>query len=655
MKPAARSAPPAARGWSDAWIAAALFLAVLAAYWPALSGGFLWDDDGHVTRRDLQSLAGLIRIWCEIGATQQYYPVLHSAFWLEHKVWGDTAAAYHLLNVLLHATAACQFGVLLRRLQVPGAWLAAALFALHPVAVESVAWISEQKNTLSAVFYLAAALAWLRFEDRRSPRDYAIASAWFVLALLTKTVTATLPAALLVLAWWRRGRLAWRGDVRPLLPWLAAGLAAGLFTAHFERVLIGAQGEAFALGLLDRAVLAGRVAWFYAGTLAWPFDLAFIYPRWTIDASAPLQWSGLAATAGLLLLLAAWSRRDRGPLAAALLFGGTLFPALGFFNVYPFVFSWVADHFQYLADLPLFALAAAGLARQAARFTPAVRVTAGVAAALALGGLTWRQSALYRDEFTLFEATLARNPGCWMAHLNLAVALTRDGRPAEAVPHLEAALRLRPDYPQAESNLGDNLTRLGRPREAIPHLERALRLRPDFADAHLNLGDALVADGRPVEAIPHFETALRLKPAFPLAHRNLGLALGMAGRTEEALPHFARAVALRPDYADAEVAWAVGLTLAGRFAEAEPHFERATEIEPANAVIRLSYGRALAGAGRPEAALIQLQAAVAAAPDNADTHLALADFLRSRGERDAATAEYQEAIRLKPALLQEPR
>jgi hypothetical protein len=256
MKRPKRSASPpavaaAARGTGH-WPLSAdfmlLFIAALIAYLPCLRGDFLWDDVGHVTNPAIQSWSGLLRIWIEPGVTQQYYPLLHSAFWFEHRLWGDTTLGYHLINVLWHATSACLLVTILRRLAIPGALLAGLLFALHPVAVESVAWISEQKNTLSTVFYLAAALAWLRFEDDRRPSRYAIATVWFVAALLTKTVTATLPAALLVIAWWRRGSISWRNDLAPLLPWLALGLAAGLGTAWFEHTHIGATGDDFSLG-----------------------------------------------------------------------------------------------------------------------------------------------------------------------------------------------------------------------------------------------------------------------------------------------------------------------------------------------------------------------------------------------------------------------
>ena len=616
--PPAPAAPafPAGRNWPAGWVCALIFLLVVLAYLPALSGGFIWDDNGHVTRPDLRSLAGLGRIWFEIGATQQYYPLLHSAFWLEHLVWGDAPLGYHLLNILLHTSAACLLGLLLRRLAVPGAWLAALLFALHPVCVESVAWISEQKNTLAAVLYLGAALAYLRFDGSREAKPYALATGLFILALLTKTVTATLPAALLVVFWWRRGRLDWRREVVPLLPWLALGAASGLFTAHFEREMIGAQGADFALTALQRGLLAGRVFWFYLGKLAWPADLIFIYPRWTVDAAVWWQWIFPLAGLALLAALLWWSRRSRGPLAAALLFSGTLFPVLGFVNVYPFVFSFVADHFQYLSSPAIFALVAAGLAQATIRLPASARYGAAGTLLAILGVLSWSQGGMYRNVFTLYQTTLARNPSCWMAHNNLAIALSADGRIEEAIAHLEQSLRLKPDYAIAENNLGDNLVKLDRPVAAVPHFDRAVRLQPNYA----------------------------------VAHRNLGLALAMSGRTAEALPHFQEAVRLDPSDADAELKWATGLMLTGRFPEAVPHFERAIALAPESIDCWFTYGRALLRAGRFENAIPQFERAVRLAPDNAEAHRNLALTLRQLGRKEEASAHYLEALRLNPGL-----
>lgn len=617
--PSAPPAPASAGGgaaWPAGWLWAGIFVTVLLAYLPALSGGILWDDAGHVTRLDLRSWDGLLRIWFEFGATQQYYPLLHSAFWAEHFLWGDATLGYHLVNVLQHAAAACLFGTLLRRLGVPGAWFAALLFALHPVCAESVAWISEQKNTLSAVFYLGAALAYLRFDPLRSSGSYALATGLFLLALLTKTVTATLPAALLVVLWWRRGRLEWRRDVGPLLPWFVLGAVSGLVTAHFERTLIGAQGADFNLSWIERGLLAGRIFWFYLGKLAWPAQLAFVYPRWTVDPAQVWQWLFSAAALLLLAGLVWWQRRQRGPLAAALLFAGALFPVLGFVNVYPFIFSFVADHFQYLASLPVFALAAAGLVRISAPLPGRSRRAGGLALLALLGILTWNQSENYRDAFTLYQATLRLNPACWMAHNNLAITLATAGRVEEAVPHLEAALKLRPDYAEAENNLGDDLLQLHRPAEAVPHFERAIQIQPGYAIAHCNLGLALAALRRPAEAIPRFATAVRLDPVYAQAELNWGISLMLTNRTAAALPHFARAVALDPASPNCRNTYGHALMEAGRFAEAGEQFEQLLRLNPASA----------------------------------ETHLNLALVLRQLGRRPEALAHYTEALRLDPGL-----
>src|SRR5271165_3022366 len=241
--------------FTDFAILAIIFCSTLAAYLPALHGSPLWDDDGHLTKPDLQSLHGLSRIWFELGATQQYYPLLHSAFWLEHWMWGDAVEGYHLTNIVLHALSACLVVMIMRRLSLPGAWLGGFVFALHPVNVESVAWISEQKSTLSGVFCLAALLTYLHFDQVRRKAVYLLATGLFVLALLSKTVTAVLPAVLLVIFWWRRGRLEWKRDVLPLLPWFALGISAGLFTAWVERTLVGARGADFLLTPVQRVLI----------------------------------------------------------------------------------------------------------------------------------------------------------------------------------------------------------------------------------------------------------------------------------------------------------------------------------------------------------------------------------------------------------------
>lgn len=614
--PASRSPAPAPTGWPAWLIFALLFAASFTAYLPALSGTLLWDDAGHLTAPALQSLSGLGRIWFEPGATQQYYPLLHSAFWLEHQLWGDHVLGYHLVNVLWHALAATLFVTLLRRLAVPGALLAGLVFTLHPVCVESVAWISEQKNTLSLVFYLAAALAWLRYEDDRRPARYVGATLWFAAALLTKTVTATLPAALLVLAWWRRGRVDWRTDVRPLLLWLALGVSAGLGTAWFEATQIGAAGQDFALGPIERTLLASRVVWFYFSQLVWPDDLAFFYPRWTIDATAPTAWLYLVATLALLAFAGWRARRDRSLLAAALLFGGTLFPVLGFVNVYPFLFSYVADHFQYHACLALIALLCAAAVCSWERLrAPRWSGPLTAAAVLALAGfLTWQQAATYRDVFTLYEATLRRSPDSWVAHLNLGSALVETGRPLDALPHLQRANELKPDYPDTLNSLGDTLNRLGRAADALPHLRRAVQLHPRFALAHNSLGVSLMALNDPAGGVAAFRRALELDPRYTLARVNLGWALANTGQPADALAQLALARRADPTNADAEFKTALVHAMTRRIPDALPHAQRAVELAPDNADMRNILGVILLELGRNADAESQFEMALEIAP-----------------------------------------
>jgi len=597
-----------------------LGIALLFAYWPALNGAMLWDDDAHVTKPGLRSLEGLIRIWTEPGATQQFYPLLHSVFWLEHRLWGDTVLGYHLVNLLQHGLAAWLVFCLVRRLQLPGAALAAGVWALHPVSVESVAWISEQKNTLSAVLYLGAALCYLRFDVSRRRGLYGAALGLFVLALLTKTVTATLPAALLVVFWWQRGRLELRRDVVPLLPWFGLGAGSGLFTAWMEHSFIGAQGADFVLGPVERVLLAGRAVCFYLGKLVWPADLVFIYPRWTIDAAAAWQYAFPLAV-GLLGIALAWrARRRRGPLAAYLLFGGTLFPALGFLNVYPFLFSFVADHFQYLASLAIIVPAAGLLTRLVAPLPAAGRMALGAALLLVLAGLSRTQAGQYADAETLYRTILRANPDCWLAHnnlgnlasrradgaaeaaslyaevvrlrpdmadahYNLANALARlPDRAADAARHYETALRLQPDLVEARNHYGNLLARdPARAADAIAQFRAALRLNPDFAEVHNNLGNLLVRlPGRRAEAISHYETAVRLNPDFADAHYNLAVAAAREpGGRDRALAAFAAALRLRPDLAEAHFGYGVLLFEdPARRAEADEHFAATLRLRP---------------------------------------------------------------------------
>ena len=530
-----RNGNPARTTSRDTWLGLLLLTLIVVAYAPALTGGYVWDDDAHVTRTALRGWDGLRSIWFNIGATQQYYPLLHSAFWLEARLWGDEVLGYHLVNILLHFSAASLLVVLCQKLEIKGAWIAGFIFALHPVQVESVAWISEQKNTLSLVFYLLAAITYVRFDHRRSATTYAAALVFFACALLTKTVTATLPATLLVLFWWKRGRIDWRRDVGPLLPWFAMAAAGGLFTAWVEHYIIGAEGAEFNLDAVERLLLAGRVVCFYFWKLIWPVDLIFNYPHWDVSAGAAWQYlftGGLVLLAALFWWLRKWSR---APLTSLLIFCGSLFPVLGLINVYPFRYSYVADHFQYLASIAIIVPVAAmlSLLKQRAPNTVGRRgVRLGVVALVSvLAVLTWQQSRMYRDAETLYRVTIDRNPDSWMAHNNLGRILSRGTqRMPEAIQHFETVVRLKPDHTRAHYSLavGEYLT--GRPLEAVPHFEQVIRLEPGnvllAANSHLLLGKILVnMPGRLADAVRHLQEAARLRPNDTEARDALSAAL----------------------------------------------------------------------------------------------------------------------------------
>ncbi|MGD1098005.1 MAG: tetratricopeptide repeat protein [Bryobacteraceae bacterium] len=623
-----------------------LILVTLVVYLPALHGGLIMDDTRHITQPELRSLHGLWRTWFVPGATSQYYPLLHSAFWVEYRMWGDSVFGYHLVNVLFHGISACVVVMIVRRLALPGAWLAGFIFAVHPVCVNSVAWIAEQKSTLSAVFYLAAALTYLHFDQTRRRWQYFVALALFVLALLSKTVTATLPAALLVVFWWRRGRLDLKRDVRPLLPWIAVGLGAGIFTAWVEREFVGAEGPDFALSLLDRFLIAGRVIWFYFAKLVWPVNLMFIYPHWKIDAAVWWQYLFPLGVVAIALALLRFAKHSRGPLAALLFFVGTLVPVLGFLNVYPFMFSYVSDHFQYLAMLGVIVPLASGWGSHL-RVSPYFSVRVIVILAV----LTWREAKLYKDPVALYSDNLNRNPDAWVAHHNLGVAiLDQPGQLPAAISHFEAALQIKPDAAEVHHDLAGALLKMpGRLPDAISELQTVVHMKPESPVAHDDLGRELAKlPGQLPQAIAEFNAALQLDPNYAEAHADLGVGLlRIPDRLPEAIAHLKTALRLNPDLAVARNGLGSALASSGRWPEAVEQFEAAIQIHPSPET-HTNLGTALMNLGRLPDAAAQFEAALRLNPGDVAAHMGLGNcFFRSRRWTEAVR-EYETVLGIAP-------
>ncbi len=638
----------------------ALVAITILAYLPTFRAGFIWDDDSYVEHNAaLRTLDGLWRIWTDTNATPQYYPLVHTTFWIEQHLWGTgSAVPFHVVNVLLHATAAVLLWRLLMRL-LPGwrlrqppvaaqattpvarvAWLAAALWAVHPVQVESVAWVTERKNVLSGVFYLLAFGTYLSAAtgDRVDRRRYAAAFCLFLLALLAKTVTATLPAAVLLVLWWKRGRLT-RRDVLPTLPFFLAGALLGLNTGHLERVHVGAQGPEFTFTAIDRCLIAGRAVCFYAAKLAVPWPISFIYPRWTIDRHQIWQYAFPAAVVVVLATLWSVRRRvGRGPLVAALFFVGTLFPALGFANVYPMRYSFVADHFQYLACIGPLALLASALPLAASR-TPrldAADPRSGkrqhlIAAALVAGciALTFQRATIYRDRLTLFADTVAKNPRSWMAHTNLGHALVAENQIDAAWAEYQRAAALAPDLPEPHFNLAMGHARHGDYAAAAAECRAAIAADPTYAPAYANLAKVLVQQDQLPAAVDAGRTATRLSPGYPTGHYALGRALDRSGVTLEAVAEYQTAVDLNPDDVEAQLHLADTLKSLGRLPAAAEHYEAAVSIDATNATAWTNLGYVLLRIDRSADAAISFRRALAIDPRLA----AAANGLRLAGGR----------------------
>src|SRR5437660_885487 len=388
----------------------------------------------------LNTRDGLRRIWFSFDSPSQYFPLVYTTFRIEHALWGLNPLGYHWVNILLHVANALLVWRLLARLNVPGAWLAGAIFALHPVQVESVAWITERKNVLMGCFFLLTLLAWAVFVDERTKRPwrfYGLASVPYGLALSAKTTACTLPAALLLILWLQRKRINWE-SILQIVPFFLLGLGMGLVAVWWERYHQATRGALFALGPIERILVASRAVWFYLGKLIWPSTLTFIYPRWTISPTHLLDYVWLLTAVGLCAAIY-FARRyvGRGVEVAAVFFVATLSPVLGLIMLYTFRYAFVADHYQYLACIGPIALVSAGVASLAGTFERSRRLIFGTAVAMVatLAVLTWRQSTMYTDIEAVWRTTLARNPTCWMAHNNLGIVLFQKSEIDEAIAH----------------------------------------------------------------------------------------------------------------------------------------------------------------------------------------------------------------------------
>ena len=574
--------------------AAIIVLAGLVIYWPALQGDWLWDDNVLVTgNSDLRSVQGLGNIWFSTPVTD-YWPLTWTLLWVEWHIWGNNPVGYHVCSLALHLLSGFLIWRLFNRLGLRLGWLGGLLFVIHPLAVESVAWVAEIKNTLSLPFYLLSLNAWLDGEEEK-PGGYGRSVLYYLAAMLAKTSTVMLPAVILLYCWWKRGRISGQ-EFKRMIPYGAIALVLGLVTLYFQDHGHGNNPVELG-GIGTRLVRAGTALFFYFGKFILPVQLLPIYPRWTFDP--PVFFQILTIPLLAILLLGFWiERRGRGRHA---LFGSGFFllnllPVLGFVKMQYLNVTWVADHFVYLPMIGLIGLFVAGCG-QLLEWIPAT-LKIYVMGALVLA-FTWlaRESNGYAGLFIgqepLFTYTLRYNSQAWLAHYNLGFTLMQSGRVPEAVDQFEQAVKIKPGA-DARNNLGIALVHAGRIPEALEQYAQAVKIKPDFAEAHYNLGIALMDAGRVPDAMEQYKETVKLKPDFANAYNNLGMALMQTGRVAEAVAQYEMALKANPDDAEAHNNLGVALRQSGRLDDAIGQFEAALRIKPDFSTARNNLAKAQA-------------------------------------------------------------
>jgi len=560
-----------------------IVLVTSAAYVPAMRGDFTWDDDGFLTNNPLiKASDGLHRFWWSTEPPD-YFPLTSTMLWFEWRLWEMNALGYHVVNVVLHIISSILICLVLKRLKIPGAWLAALIFAIHPVNVEAVAWITQRKSTLPMVFYLSSILLYLKFESSERRWMYDLSLGSYLLALVSKTSVIMQPFALLGCAWWQRGRIS-RKDILRSIPFFAVSGILGLVTIWFQYNRSIGDHVVRTDSFFSRLAGAGWAVWFYLYKAIAPLKLIFVYPRWEIDDSSVISYLPGLLLVGLLVLFL-WYRRSWGrPFLFALgYYTVMLFPVLGFFNIYYMRYSLVADHYQYQSITGVIALlvglgtyAYYGWQKKIQRLAiGAVVVVVGL-----LASQTWSMGHIYKNMRTIFLDTVAKNPTCWMAYYNLGHDMQRKERFEEAISYYLESLRVKSDNPDPHNNMGNVLLSQGRHQEAIARFAEALRIKPDHAEAYYNMGNALADLGRLNEAVDHYNESLRIEPRNAMGHNNMANALVRQGRVNQAIPHYLEALRIKPEFAKAHYNLGVVLKRQGRFKEAIAHFSEVLRIKP---------------------------------------------------------------------------
>jgi tetratricopeptide (TPR) repeat protein len=631
-----------------------IFFLTFIIYIPTITGGFIWDDYTLIIENPLIKAGdGLYRFWLTTEAPD-YFPLTSTTFWIEWRLWGMNPAGYHLLNIFLHVMSAILIWRVLKMLNIPGAWLAGLIFAVHPVNSESVAWIAERKNTLSMFFYVLSIFIYLKSERKNSRYLYLLSLVAFLLALLSKTAVVMMPFVLLGCAWWQRQKIT-PSDIFRTIPFFALSAMLSLVTIWFQynRAIAGdiVRTDSF----FSRFAVAGRAIWFYIYKAVFPHELMFVYPRWETDAPALTSYiPGLILISMLMLFWryrTAWGRSFLFSLGYVTV---TLFPVLGFFNIYFMRYSLVSDHWQYVAVIGVIALVCGigtYLYESRNKIDRQMFVAVSVLIVTLFAYKTWTQAHIYKDQETLWADSVAKNPDAALARIHLGAIRKEQGRLEEAFAQFSQVLKRNPADAEANYNMGVVLELQGKLDEAAGYYSKVLKIKPSDADAHNNLGDILKRQGKFEDALTHYSEALKIKPDDAKLYNNAGIVLGLLGKTEEAVGHFSRAIKIKSD--DAETHFNLGFTheRQGQIDAAAAAYSDAVRLNPDFEKAHYHLGTALTRKGNMDQAVQQFLEVLRINPKNEKAHYNLGAALEQQGKTDEAVRHLSEAVRLNPDYL----
>ncbi len=592
------------------FIVIAIISLVSISYWPILSAGYIWDDDNYVTNNPtLNSWQGLKDIWLKPGAVPQYYPLVHTTYWLEYRLWGHNPLGFHIVNIILHILNVIVLWRILKKLHLPWAILTCILFAIHPINVESVAWITERKNVLSGLLYLIALNLYIDYlrpiksDYKRNNRSsiYLLVFAFYLGALLSKTIACSLPMLIIILQWWQGIKIE-KKTILAILPFFIVGLIMALITINMEHKIVGAVGKEWQFSLTERFLIASHNWWFYPYKLIWPETLIFFYPQWQVNPGDIRQYLCLLFfILSLLTTIYCLKFGNKAPVTMMMAYTIMIFPALGFINVYPMRYSFVADHFLYLAGIPLITSVVAGIQKvyiimgyeiKVSKFSfisplTMIQSLKGVlpyfpivVVLIVLSFLSWVRCHAFQSEEKLWLDTIAKNRTAWMAHNNLGLLLESHGSPERAVLHYQEAIKIKPDHAGAYANLASAWGKLGNHQQTLENYKLALSHKPN--DIHIlnNLGNYLSRTGDWEKAIMVYLTALKLNPNSLDLHNNIGNAYAASGNITKAIIAYNNALKINANSFETHYNLAIAYQLSSEIEKAISHCRIALTIKP---------------------------------------------------------------------------